>query len=113
MEPLTINKDPTKLPCPVCRCTVDAGATWKSLKLLRRSELTCQNCGANLEKKGKDYFSSIALIISSVAALYRKELFPWDLVIQLMGFAAFFALLWMEIKSVHLVAKKGECHDGK
>jgi hypothetical protein len=113
MKPLTINKDPTKLPCPVCRKTVDAGATWQSMKLLRRNELTCQKCGANLEKKGKYYFSNVALLISCAVGFYRKELSPWDLPLQLSGFTVFFALLWLEIKSVHLVTKQCKSHDRK
>ena len=113
MDMLTISKDPTKLPCPVCKHTVDAGATWKSMKLLRRNELTCQNCGANLEKKSKNYFSSIALIILGSAGFYHKELSPWDLAIQLIALVAFLVLFWMEIKSAHLVEKFSIGHEGK
>lgn len=105
MDLSALSKDPTKLPCPRCSGTVDAGATWKSIRNLRAATLTCPHCNTPLAKETKNHWSSLALIATLAVTNFLPLTAPWNWLLTMGGLVLTFGLIAKEIDSTHLTIR--------
>ena len=98
------SKDPTKLACPQCQQILDAGASFKPLRLLANKQFACTKCGAKLEKKVRSYNSTVPLILMVLSSSSRWDnLSPWNFIVAFSALLVYIYLVGKEIQSAHLV----------
>jgi len=101
-------KDATKLCCPRCGSKVDAGASLRSMRLIARRQLACEQCGTQLRRVSRFYGSPYPVAVAALLTTGFNLSAPWYWIILALGLAASIWLTGKEIQSVRLTEREQE-----